>query len=281
MSDSTTYISEQDLPISEQLCNAIREGRVEDIEEISPYAACIIPLLNALGWRSYQRELIEALPHYVDHMDLTDLKNLLVTLGYESDQEHTSLEKVNGDLFPVLFVSDNNDIWVVLEKAEDHFLVFDANLKETIEKEFDSSSGEICYFTDMHPTHALPLINQNPENWFGDTVGHFKKLIKHLLAMTFVLNMIALAVPLFIMVVYDNVIGARSTSSLPYLIGGLSVALGIELVLRILRSKTVGMVAGRLDYIIGVETLKEAIVLASSANRACNSFISVISIKTV
>ncbi|MDW3095557.1 MAG: peptidase domain-containing ABC transporter [Gammaproteobacteria bacterium] len=261
MSDSTTYLSEQDLPLSEQLCNAIREGRVEDLDYISPYAACIIPLLSALGWRSYQRELIEALPHYVDHLDLTDLRNLLVTLGYESDQEHTTLDNVNEDLLPALFISDQNEIWVVQEKNDDHYLVFDANLKESVEKEIGEYAGEVCYFTDMHPTHALPLSNQNPESWFGDTVSHFKKLIKHLLAMTFVLNIIALAVPLFIMVVYDNVIGARSTSSLPYLIGGLSVALCIELVLRILRSKTIGMVAGRLDYIIGVETLKKLLYL--------------------
>lgn len=261
MSDSTTYISEQDLPLSEQLCNAIREGRVEDLDDISPYAACIIPLLSALGWRSYQRELIEALPHYVDHLDLTDLRNLLVTLGYESDHEHTTLDNVNEDLLPALFIGDQNEIWVVQEKNDDHYLVFDANLKETVEKKIDKYSGQVCYFTDMHPTHALPLSNQNPESWFGDTVSHFKKLIKHLLVMTFVLNIIALAVPLFIMVVYDNVIGARSTSSLPYLIGGLSVALCIELVLRILRSKTIGMVAGRLDYIIGVETLKKLLYL--------------------
>jgi ATP-binding cassette subfamily C protein LapB len=261
MGKVTTFFSEQDLPVSEVLCNAIREGRVEDIDSISPYAACIIPLLSALGWRSYQRELIEALPHYVDHLDLTDLRNLLVTLGYESDESSVTLEKVNKELFPALFVSDENDVWIVLEKMNNGFLLFDGNERETSEKDVGSCSGRICFFTDMHPTHALPLKNQNPENWFGDTVSHFKKLIKHLLAMTFVLNIIALAVPLFIMVVYDNVIGARSISSLPYLMGGLSVALGVELVLRILRSRTIGMVAGRLDYIIGVETLKKLLYL--------------------
>ena len=261
MSEATTFFSERDLPISEQLCNALREGRIEDIENISPYAACIIPLLSALGWNSYQRELIEAMPHYVDHLDLTDLRNLLVTLGYESDESRVSLDDVNKDLLPALFVSDEDDVWVVLDKTDNGFLVFDGKNSDTSEKAVQGCKGRICFFTDMHPTHALPLVNQNPENWFGDTVGHFRKLIKHLLAMTFVLNIIALAVPLFIMVVYDNVIGARSTSSLPYLIGGLSIALCVELVLRILRSKTIGMVAGRLDYIIGVETLKKLLYL--------------------
>ena len=123
------------------------------------------------------------------------------------------------------------------------------------------TKGSVYLFTDIRPTHAVPASNQSADSWFGDTVSHFKKLIKHLLAMTFILNIIALAVPLFIMVVYDNVIGARSLNSLPYLIGGLSIALGVELVLRTLRSKTIGMVAGRLDYIIGVETVKKLLHL--------------------
>ena len=261
MQESATYFPGDNVPISEQLSNAIREGRVDYIETISPYAACIIPLLNALGWRSYQRELIEALPHYVDHLDLTDLRNLLFTLGYESDESRISLENVNEDLLPALFISDRDEVWVVIEKNEDKYILFDGNERTSLEKEVGHSKGYIYYFTDTRPTHALPVTNQNPENWFGDTVSHFKKLIKHLLAMTFILNIIALAVPLFIIVVYDNVIGARSTSSLPYLIGGLCVALGIELVLRVLRSKTIGMVAGRLDYIIGVETLKKLLRL--------------------
>ena len=261
MSQTATLFSDKGLPLSEQLCNAIREGRVEDMDAVSPYAACIIPLLSALGWNSYQRELIEAMPHYVDHLDLVDLKNMLVTLGYESDQERASLDEVSADLLPVLFVSDDNNVWVVIERDNDHFLVFDGNTRETTKKDIKPYKGKVCLFTDMHPTHALPLNKTSAENWFGDTVSHFKKLIKHLLAMTFVLNVIALAVPLFIMVVYDNVIGARSTGSLPYLIGGLSIALIVELVLRLLRSKTIGMVAGRLDYIIGVETLKKLLYL--------------------
>ena len=261
MSDATTFFSEKDLPVSERICNAIREGRIEDIDEMSPYAACIIPMLSALGWSSYQRELIEAMPHYVDHLDLVDLRNLLVILGYESDELKTSLDKVNESLFPALFVGDAGEVWVVIERSDDHFLVFDGNERKAVEKEIMPYKGKVCLFTDMHPTHALPLNNKVQENWFGDTVSHFKKLVKHLLAMTLVLNVIALAVPLFIMVVYDNVIGARSTNSLPFLIGGLSVALLVELVLRMVRSKTIGMVAGRLDYIIGVETLKKLLYL--------------------
>ena len=261
MQDAMHVSFTDELPVSEKLGNAIREGRLDDIENISPYAACIVPLLNALGWRTYQRELIEALPHFVDQIDLVDLRNLLVTLGYESDESSVSIENLNGDLLPALFVGEQGDVWVLLEKSDKQVLLFDGVSKTSYEKKIEKCKGVVYLFTDVRPTHALPMNGQSKDNWFGDTVSHFRKLIKHLLAMTFILNIIALAVPLFIMVVYDNVIGARSLNSLPYLIGGLSIALGIELVLRTLRSKTIGMVAGRLDYIIGVETVKKLLHL--------------------
>lgn len=243
-------------PASEKLAKAIRDGNIEEIESVSPYAACIIPLLNALGWRSYRRELIEALPHFVDQIDLTDLRNLLVTLGYESDESSISLEQVNDDYIPALFIGKNKEVWVILAKQGENALIFDGKTKTSYEKNIKGTKGKIYLFTDMRTTHASPA-SASSESWFGDTVSHFKGLIKHLLAMTFILNIIALAVPLFIMVVYDNVIGARSLSSLPYLIGGLCIALSVELILRLLRSKTIGMVAGRLDYIIGVESVKK------------------------
>ena len=55
--------------------------------------------------------------------------------------------------------------------------------------------------------------------------------------MTFMLNVIAMFVPLFIMVVYDNVIGARSTHSIPFLMAGIGIALGCELIFRLCAQK--------------------------------------------
>ena len=150
--------------------------------------ACIIPLLNALGWRAYQRELIEALPHFVDHIDLTDLRNLLVTLGYESDESNISLERLNDDLLPALFVGDKGEVWVVLEKTGKELLLFDGNSKTSYEKNIDGCKGDVYVFTDMRPTHALPAKNQRIDNWFGDTVSHFKEANKAFVSNDFYLE---------------------------------------------------------------------------------------------
>ncbi|MFK7815400.1 MAG: peptidase domain-containing ABC transporter [Gammaproteobacteria bacterium] len=259
--DIKKLTDDERLPMSERLSNAIRNKTYSKIAELSPYAACIMPILTELGWRSYKRELIESIPHFSNQIDLVDLRNMLVTLGYESDEKSTSIGKICPTLLPCLFESDAGGVYVIKEKSEDSATYFDAHKNKYFTDNILKEKGTAYYFTDMHPTHAMTGLEQSSEQWFSQVLKRFRKLLKHLVAMTFMLNIIAMFVPLFIMVVYDNVIGARSTHSIPFLMVGISVALACELIFRLVRSKTLGLLAGRLDYIIGVETFKKIMSL--------------------
>ena len=86
-----------------------------------------------------------------------------------------------------------------------------------------------------------------------------------MLVLTFVLNLVALAVPIFIMVIYDKVIGAHSIETLPFLAAGILVALLSDVVLRLVRATVIGGVAGRLDYILGAEAFKQVLSLPPAA----------------
>ncbi len=79
--------------------------------------------------------------------------------------------------------------------------------------------------------------------------------------MTCLINIVALSVPIFVMVIYDKVIGAKSAETLPYLIAGVAVLLMADLILRYLRSQLLGVVAGRIDYLIGTETFRQLLFL--------------------
>jgi ATP-binding cassette subfamily C protein LapB len=86
-------------------------------------------------------------------------------------------------------------------------------------------------------------------------------MVIHLLSMTFIINLTALLVPLFVMMVYDKVIGARSSDTLPHLLWGAAILVSTDLGLRALRARLLGVMAGRLDYLIGVETFRHLIFL--------------------
>lgn len=246
-------------PLSEQIADAFREEEYDKIASLSPYAACLIPLLQALGLTATSRDVIETLPHFASHLDLIDLRNMMVNLGYESDDLDTDLRDVNVDLLPCLFVSAKGDVYVITDRKGKQFSYFDPQKNKELTGKLRLRNGTAYVFTDSNSTHAVA---KRPNlNWFDDLVGRFKGLIKHLLAMTFLLNVIALLIPLFIMAVYDRIIGARNLDALPDFAAGIALVLFTEFAIRLLRARTLGLVAGRIDYIIGVETFKQIVSL--------------------
>lgn len=248
------------LPFSERLAEALRNDALDDFHDDSPYAVCIIPLLKELGWHNFARELLEALPHFSNHLELVDLRNILVTLGYDSTPKKTQLNAIHAELYPCLFVSDEGDIRVLIKREGYEVSTFNALSNEYEVISPKNTSGTAYVFTDTHPSHGMTT-NDAGDAWFYRLLKRFKHLVFHLLAMTFLINFVALSVPLFIMVIYDKVIGAKSIETLPYLISGVAVLLATDLVLRYLRAQLLGSVAGRIDYLIGTETFRQLLFL--------------------
>ncbi len=252
--------SDQSLPFSERFAEALRNDKLDEFHDDSPYASCIIPLLKELGWNNYARELIEALPHFSNDLNVTDLRNILVTIGYDSTAKEVVLKNIKPELYPCLFVSDKGKVRVLLNRENRKINTFNAQTEEYEIIQPSNMQGTVYVFTDTHPSHGMTIQNSGDE-WFYSLISRFKHLLLHLLGMTFLINFVALSVPLFIMVIYDKVIGAKSAETLPYLISGVAILLVADLVLRYLRAQLLGTIAGRIDYLIGTETFRQLLLL--------------------
>lgn len=248
------------LPFSERLAEALRNDSLDDFHDDSPYAACIIPLLKELGWHNYARELLEALPHFSNELDLIDLRNILITIGYDSTPKKTKICNIKPELYPCLFITEKEEVLVLLNRDDETINSFNANIDEYQTISPSNTAGTAYFFTDTHPSHGLTASDAG-DSWFYKLVLRFKHLVIHLLAMTCFINFVALTIPLFVMVIYDKVIGAKSAETLPYLITGVAVLLVADLILRYLRAQLLGSIAGRIDYLIGTETFRQLLFL--------------------
>lgn len=247
--------------LSEELADALRSDSLDQFQLSSPFAACLLPLLQSLGWNLYARELIEALPHFSERLELVDLRNILVRLGYESMPESCRLDKLSDELYPCLFVGDDEVPLVLLRAVGDEVVYFDSLSGEEKTERLGSRKGCAYLFTHIDTAHGQTVSTASSTDWFGQLLRRFKKLTTHLLMMTFLINLIAMSVPLFIMMVYDKVIGAESVDALPMMVAGIALALTADVVLRYFRGRLMGTIAGRMDYLIGVETFKQILSL--------------------
>ena len=247
--------------VSERLAEALRNNDQDEFFDTSPFAACLLPLLRELGWNNYARELVEALPHFSEQIDLIDLRNILVTLGYDSSPLKTDVNHLQDELYPALFVSTGGKVLLLQGKKDGLIYYYDAQTNQYESTPKLRLKGTAYLFTDSNASYGSNPTDVPGDDWFGNLLQRFQKMIIHLLGMTFIINLAALLVPLFIMVIYDKVIGAKSSESLPFLIAGVTILLITDLGLRFLRAKLLGITAGRMDYLIGVETFKRMLYL--------------------
>ncbi|MEJ1335038.1 MAG: peptidase domain-containing ABC transporter [Candidatus Sedimenticola sp. (ex Thyasira tokunagai)] len=246
--------------LSEQLADALRSDRPEGLKTSSLFAVALMPLLKALGWHQYAREVIEALPHFSEGLDLVNMRNILARLGYESTPHKVRLRDIQAELYPCLYLGGSGEVFVLIERSGDEITLFDAKTGEMRTSPTLPTRGTAYLFTDIRPGHGhIPAKSSEP--WFTTLLRRFQRLIIHLMSMTLLMNLVAMTVPLFIMMVYDKVIGAESINALPMMVGGIASALGADMVLRYLRARLIGTVAGRFDYLIGVETFNQILHL--------------------
>ncbi|MBO6826516.1 MAG: ATP-binding cassette domain-containing protein [Sneathiella sp.] len=228
----------------------------------SQYAACISPLLEALGWRGTDEQVLEAMPHFKTTMDQLDFRSAMANLHYESRTERTSIKGIDARLYPCLFDPDKGSVKLLISENEDGILAYDASRQDYVKlnKRRDVAGKGSAFFFRPIPRETIGQWNSS-KNWFRAVLSRFRPQVKQILAMTFMLNLLALVTPLFVMAVYDMVIGSQSVETLKFLLIGVAIALICDLFLRVLRGRLLAYIGARLDYIVGSTVLQKILSL--------------------
>lgn len=130
------------------------------------YAACISPLLEALGWRGDAAQVIEAMPHFSSTMDLMDFRSSLANLNFESKPEKSTLSTLDYRLMPCLFDRNDGSVLVLFSANENGIEAFDAATQENIEISKEEAEGVqgTAFFSD-------PLIARKLANGAQEKIG--------------------------------------------------------------------------------------------------------------
>lgn len=241
---------------SSRLEDYLHGGGLSGFQPTSATGACLVPLLNALGWRGEARHLAEALPHFADSLDLSDLRMVLANLHYVTVPERTVLADLRPDLLPCLFAQDGKTAGLVLERDGDMLTVLDGVVGDVVKVKAGQTIGTAYYIRKSDET-LQEQERASQGNWLGSVIGKFKGVIWQALALTFVINMFAVIVPLFIMGVYDKVVATRSAETLAYFLGGVLLAVMADGALRLVRGQMLAYVGARLDMLIGAAAFQK------------------------
>ena len=237
-------------------------GALAGIARPNDLSASLLPLQETLGWQGDPQQVAEALPHFQESFDITALRNVLAAMGYQSDAEKTALNDIVADMVPCLFLPEGRDALVVAGLDADNVEAFDTAQGRYVSLPREAWTGTAYVFSPLDGG-AQASVGEGGD-WLGAVVERFKGLAFLALGITFLLNLLALALPLFVMAVYDQAIAAGSVQAMAYLAIGAGIAVISDLVLRTLRFGIFSFVGARLDNIVGIEVFRKILQLPAA-----------------
>ena len=243
---------------AERYRQRMAQNAIGGFSAASDLAECLLPLLKALKWKGNPRHIAESLPYFANELDLTGLRNVMATLNYVSRPEQVMIGAIDPRLLPCLFIPKQGAALVVQRVDENGRIeVFDG--VEGITRHISDAqlAGTAYFFSSMSdlppPAHA---------SWFRTVIDRFRPLFWQAFFVTFLLNVLALSTPLFVMAIYDKVIGSGSRPLLIAMAFGAFIAMMADAVLRTVRAKILAFIGGRLDNVMGINILQHLLALA-------------------
>ena len=238
-----------------------KRRHLENIEDKTPASACLKPLLLALDWTGSPRHLTEALPHLEPVSDIDDIRALLSRLNYDTKRKSLRLNEIRPGMMPCLFVPESGGNILVLMRIEDDgkLLVFDGKLGNFLVDAPDKSRGDAYFICPLDREAIDETVRKY--GWINTILGRFKMVFAKLMLQTFAINILALSLPIYIMSVYDKAIGAKSPVTLFYFLAGLLILLGVEMLLRAIRGRTVAFLGARFESVVTISAFQHLLHL--------------------
>lgn len=250
------------------------EGVLGGFRAVTDLAACILPLLQALHWDGDLVHVAEALPHFAEQLDLTDLLNVMANLGYASASERLSPAGLDPRLLPCLYLPDGEHAMAMVlvrpaDDGEDKVVVFDAASRSYLTITAPDSVGTLYLFRRLGEDERVEM-EEAPRNFVGLILNRFKPLFGQMLFTSLASNLLVLATPLFIMSIYDKYLPTGAAGILGALVAGVVVAVAGDFALRNIRARMIAYIGARLDHLLGLAVFRRLLLLAPPYTELAN-----------
>ena len=216
--------------------------------------------LNLSGAPSNPRRVFEAMPH-VDPIDtVQSFRMVLLRLGFSTTVEPASKETLRQEYVPCFIRATTGRILLIEELTnEKQAIIFEPESGKTYSLPVDKVSGTAIFpETEAQTNQTTP---QQSQRWSTELLKAFRPIFGTIFLLGFLINLIALVPPLFVMHVYDKAIGASALDVLFGLTVGVLIVVAAEFGLRLVRGRLQAYLGARLDNQISNQAFKQLLYL--------------------
>lgn len=224
----------------------------------SLYSRVLIPLLDGLGWRGSNRDLMEALSNNSDRMDQQDFLHSMANLHFQGHRTKR-LSSLDSRNLPCLCHTKGGKLFCLLKLEDDQLLVYDPQINSYCHKKEIRNIREFIYFHSLEKDRLSMLKPQN--GWFTKLLMRFRKEFSVILLLSALLMVLSFLTPLLIILIYGQIDQAQGRTILLELAGAVLLFISALAGLRYLRANLQIRISGRMGNLVNHEITRRLLYL--------------------
>ena len=231
-------------------------------DDYSPAARILTPLLDALHWKGHPSKLAQSIGGKEFDMTIDELIDTMAVLNYKHEIfGRQSLKNIDHRLLPVLVV--NNEHYTLVLKMDDkNALIFDSDHNEFTNKSIENISGNILSFKYIGELGDSLLHEQS--HWINKLFARFKQSFFTLIALTLGITFLDLLIPIFIILIYDQIGSSATSEGLIILLMGVLLYFIATSLLGYIRLNITNYISIRMGNVISQQTYRKLLYLPPS-----------------
>lgn len=176
--------------------------------------------------------------------------------GYTAKVVKRSLARIPHLVLPVVLILNDNQACLLTKLSEDgtaEVIYPETGLStkkvslEVLEKDYTGYAIFLQKQVTLEKRSDETDVEKLGGSWFWGTMFRYRKIFYRVMLAAFLINLFALAIPIFIMLVYNNVIPNNTFSTLWVLVIGVAIILLFDFVMKILRGHFIDMASKKTD----------------------------------
>ncbi len=227
----------------------------EDQLHHDPLLDCLVELVKIHGRPATHASLSAGLPLSEAGLTPSLFSRAAAHAGFSSKVVRRPLEKIDSALLPVILLLGQNEACLLLgwDESGNARLLFPDTGQGAVflpREELAERYTGVAIFSRPHfrfDDRAPSQKAGSSGHWFWGTILEQRTILKDVLAAALLINLFAIVMPLFTMNVYDRVVPNFAVETLWVLGGSVVLVLGLEYVIRLMRSHFVDLASARVD----------------------------------
>ncbi|MDN3639304.1 type I secretion system permease/ATPase [Simiduia curdlanivorans] len=219
-----------------------------------PLLECLLSLAKREHRQCSATSLVAGLP-LVDNRLSPDLfVRAAKRAGLSAKVAKRTLAEIPSLVLPVVLLLEDNQAVVLLKREDSGDLLLldtatDGRVTLSADELAKSYTGYCIFCKPEHryDERTLELARQHDGHWFWRVIGKSWRIYRDVLVASVLINLFALANPLFVMNVYDRVVPNAALETLWVLAIGVMLVYGFDLILKLLRNYFIEVAGKKAD----------------------------------